>query len=101
MKSISSPSFSFWPILLADTIPLLESADPKIPSNETAEIIHHLQTQFLPILEREREYQKLHDKSRILHNTRLDDVEKLIKLIQGASARNLSRMFIMENTIAL
>lgn len=93
--------FSFWPILLADTIPLLESADPKIPSKESIQIVHHLETQFLPILDRERDYQKLHDKSRILHNTRLEDVEKLIKLIRGASARNLSRMLIIENTIAL
>lgn len=93
--------FSFWPILIADTIPLLESADPKIPSRESVQIIHHLETQLLPILHREREYQKIHDKSRILHNTRLDDVDKLIKLIRGASARNLSRMLIIENTIAL
>lgn len=93
--------FSFWPILLADTIPLLESADPKIPPRETVQIIHHLETQFLPILERERKHQKIHGESRILHNTRLDDVDKLVKLIRGASARNLARMLIIENTVAL
>lgn len=46
--------FSFWPSLLIDTIPLLESKDPKILSKETSAILHHLESELVPLIEKKK-----------------------------------------------
>ncbi|GAB0090027.1 Nuclear pore complex protein Nup85 [Sergentomyia squamirostris] len=100
LDSRITPEF-FWPTLLADTIPLLESSDPKIPSKETTQIIHHLESGFLPLVEKAKNNLTTNGemKTPILNNTRLEEIEKLITLLRMAASRNLARMLIIENTV--
>ncbi|XP_037941572.1 nuclear pore complex protein Nup75-like [Teleopsis dalmanni] len=44
----------FWPSLLIDTIPLLESKDPKILSKETCAILYHLESELVPLIEKKK-----------------------------------------------
>ncbi|XP_059608991.1 nuclear pore complex protein Nup75 [Phlebotomus argentipes] len=100
LDSRITPEF-FWPTLLADTIPLLESSDPKIPSKETTQIIHHLEAEFLPLVDKVRSSSAISGESRtpILNHSRLEDIDQLIRLLRMAAARNLARMLIIENTV--
>ena len=103
--------FSFWPSLLADTIPLLEFKEPIIPSRETYTILHQLDTDLVPIIEQRKRIRKaklgaahgddenlaLNEKfTANLLNNYTDDLVKLLRL---ACARNLARAFIIEKTI--
>lgn len=45
---------SFWPSLLIDSIPLLESKDPKILSKETCAILQHLETELVPLIDKKK-----------------------------------------------
>uniref|UniRef100_A0A1B0EYK0 Nuclear pore complex protein Nup85 n=1 Tax=Lutzomyia longipalpis TaxID=7200 RepID=A0A1B0EYK0_LUTLO len=100
LDSRITPEF-FWPTLLSDTIPLLESSDPKIPSKETTQIIHHLEAAFVPLVEKLQSKTAVNGemKTPILNYSRLEDIEELIKLLRMAAARNLARMLIIENTV--
>ncbi|XP_055693770.1 nuclear pore complex protein Nup75 [Lutzomyia longipalpis] len=100
LDSRITPEF-FWPTLLSDTIPLLESSEPKIPSKETTQIIHHLEAAFVPLVEKLQNKTAVNGemKTPILNYSRLEDIEELIKLLRMAAARNLARMLIIENTV--
>lgn len=87
----------FWPTLLIDTIPLLESKDPKIPSKETNIILHHLESDLVPLIEKKKNMKELN----ILGDYRIDKIEEIVKLIRFACARNLARAFVIENTIVV
>lgn len=92
------PEF-FWPALLADTIPLLEHNEPIIPTKETFIIMHHLESDLIPYMEKmkkERQQNDQHDKELDLMNGCPDDLVQLLRL---ACARNLSRAMIIENTL--
>lgn len=91
----------FWPSLLIDTIPLLESKDPKILAKETCAILNHLESQLVPLIERKK---KILDKNpnasiNILKDYRIENIEEIISLLRLACARNLSRAIIIENTV--
>lgn len=110
-------SCSFWPSLLADTIPLLEFKEPVIPTKETYTILHHLEWDLVPMIEKRKEQlrgsrkmdengdengdidnQALLPKfsSNLLNNC----TDDLVKMLRLACARNLARAFIIENTVA-
>lgn len=100
-------SFSFWPSLLADAIPLLEYKEPIIPTEETYRILHHLESDLIPFIEKQS---KLTDKKK---TTNLDKSaedtlnllngcpDNLIEMVRLACARNLSRAMIIENTLVI
>ena len=92
--------FSFWPSLLADTIPLLESKEPQFSSKETYSILHHLENQLLPMVEKRMELLKMGkiETLQLLNDCRIENILDMNKLIRLACARNLSRALIIENT---
>lgn len=92
----------FWSSLLADTIPLLEFKEPIIPSKETFTILHHLENDLMPLIEKKKkEWQKSGKTSDdpILSNTLHGKPEDLIQLLRLSCARNISRALIIENTL--
>lgn len=101
LDSKITPPF-FWPCLLSDTIPLLETKEPIIPTKETLTILHHLTHDLLPLIEKEKKLVK-EGKSKsdntIIENTINGKPEDLVQLLRLACARNLGRSLIIENTI--
>ncbi|XP_055531469.1 nuclear pore complex protein Nup75 [Wyeomyia smithii] len=116
LDSKITPNY-FWPSLLADTIPLLEFKEPVIPTKETYTILHHLEWDLVPMIEKRKEQLKATDSKKMhvdgddegndqqaliakfssnLLNNCTDDLVKLLRL---ACARNLARAFIIENTV--
>lgn len=116
LDSKITPSY-FWPSLLADTIPLLEFKEPVIPTKETYTILHHLEWDLVPMIEKRKEQlrgtRKVADtgedeadidsqallpkfSSNLLNNC----TDDLVKMLRLACARNLARAFIIENTVA-
>lgn len=94
------PEF-FWPSLMADAIPLLEHNEPIIPSKETHIIMHHLESDLIPFLEktkREASKKRNADEEDSELNLINGCPEDLIQLLRLACARNLSRAMIIENT---
>lgn len=92
------PEF-FWPSLLADAIPLLEHNEPIIPSKETYVIMHHLESDLIPYVEKvKREEKKQRSESDEELNLMNGCPEDLVQLLRLACARNLSRAMIIENT---
>lgn len=92
------PEF-FWPSLMADAIPLLEHNEPIIPTKETYVIIHHLESDLIPFIEklkREEDNKSKEDQHEL--NLINGCPEDLIQLLRLACARNLSRAMIIENT---
>lgn len=91
----------FWPSLLIDTIPLLESKDPKILAKETCAILNHLESQLVPLIEKKRKLfaKDPHVAVNILKDYRIENIEEIINLLRLACARNLSRAIIIENTV--
>lgn len=95
----------FWSSLLADTIPLLEFKEPIIPSKETLTILHHLENDLMPLIEKKKETIKRNEVSDgeledpILANTLHGRAEDLVQLLRLSCARNLSRALIIENTL--
>ncbi|XP_055612851.1 nuclear pore complex protein Nup75 isoform X2 [Uranotaenia lowii] len=57
LDSKITPNY-FWPSLLADTIPLLEFKEPVIPTKETYTILHHLEWDLVPMIEKRKEQLK-------------------------------------------
>lgn len=93
------PEF-FWPTLMADAIPLLEHGEPIIPTKQTYVILHHLESDLIPFLDRikinlHKEKVDGEDDELNLINGCPDDLVQLLRL---ACARNLSRAMIIENT---
>ncbi|XP_053965404.1 nuclear pore complex protein Nup75 [Anastrepha ludens] len=100
LESKITPEY-FWPSLLIDSIPLLESKDPKILSKETCAILHHLESELVPLIDKKKKrLEKYPDESvEILKDYRIENIEEIINLLRLACARNLSRAIIIENTI--
>lgn len=94
------PEF-FWPSLMADAIPLLEHSEPIIPTKQTYVIMHHLESDLIPFVER----MKRKAPREIVEGEEDDEMnlingcpEDLVQLLRLACARNLSRAMIIENT---
>ncbi|XP_055377669.1 nuclear pore complex protein Nup75 [Condylostylus longicornis] len=85
----------FWPTLLFDAVPLLESKDPKIPSRETCIILQHLETNLIPLIEKRRHLEN----PKIFKDYRIENIEEIVKLLRLACARNLARALVIENTV--
>lgn len=92
------PEF-FWPSLMADAIPLLEHNEPIIPTKETYIIMHHLESDLIPFIEKLKKEESMKDGE---HESELNLMngcpQDLIQLLRLACARNLSRAMIIENT---
>lgn len=99
LNSKITPEY-FWPSLLIDSIPLLESKDPKMPSKETFVILQHLEMELTPLIERsKKQMEKAGDKQpHILKDYRMENIDEIVKLIRLACARNLARAIVIENT---
>lgn len=92
---------SFWPSLLADAIPLLESKEQHFSSKETYVILHHLEHQLLPLIEKKK---RLFESGKsetldILNDCRIEHIDDIVKLLRLSCARNLARSLIRENTV--
>ncbi|XP_011200003.2 nuclear pore complex protein Nup75 [Bactrocera dorsalis] len=100
LESKITPEY-FWPSLLIDSIPLLESKDPKILSKETCAILQHLETELVPLIDKKKKrLEKYPDEPiNILKDYRIENIEEIINLLRLACARNLSRAIIIENTV--
>uniref|UniRef100_A0A1B0F9J0 Nuclear pore complex protein Nup85 n=1 Tax=Glossina morsitans morsitans TaxID=37546 RepID=A0A1B0F9J0_GLOMM len=92
-RMLISPRLVFWPSLLVDVIPLLESKDPKIFFKETCCILQHLENNLMPRIEKRKKHMEKHpnESINILKHFRLDNVEQIINLASLACVRNLSR----------
>lgn len=116
--------YSFWPSLLIDALPLLESEDPKIFSKETIAILQHLEMELVPLIERNKlntakfnnvsqnssiyaiklsqflpfPHLKQQSSKTVFSDYRVENVEEILDLMRLACARNLSRAMIIENT---
>lgn len=90
------PSF-FWPTLMADVIPLLEYADPILPSKETYIIMEHIENDLIPALD------EIKKSTNAEHKEGLNMINgcpnELIQLLRLACTRNLSRALMIENTL--
>ncbi|KAH8401109.1 hypothetical protein KR009_003119, partial [Drosophila setifemur] len=89
----------FWPSLLIDTMPLLESKDPKIFYKETVAILHHIETELVPIIERDVDKYGNHHTETVFKDYRVENIDEILNLMRLACARNLARAMIIENTI--
>ncbi|XP_034478529.1 nuclear pore complex protein Nup75 [Drosophila innubila] len=91
----------FWPSLLIDALPLLESEDPKIFSKETIAILQHLEMELVPLIERNKlntaKFNNQTSKT-VFKDYRVENVEEILDLMRLACARNLARALIIENT---
>ncbi|KAH8299678.1 hypothetical protein KR044_004541, partial [Drosophila immigrans] len=91
----------FWPSLLIDALPLLESEDPKIFFKETIAILQHLEMELVPLIERNKlntaKFMN-HTSKTIFKDYRVENVEEILDLMRLACARNLARAMIIENT---
>lgn len=92
------PEF-FWPSLLADTIPLLEHNEPIIPSKETYIIMHHLESDLVPYLEKVKKEKETKQQPETELNLLNACSDNLVEMLKMACARNLSRAMIIENTL--
>lgn len=119
LDSKIAPSY-FWPTMFADTFSLLESTDPVFSTKETHKIMHHLENNLMPLLERLRKqiknatYQtvdgnQIAEWEPLLRNTAaaqnataeislVEKITQVIKVIRSSCIRNLSRAIILENT---
>lgn len=87
--------------MLADTIPMLESKEPQFSSKETYRILQHLENQLIPLIDKKKAYLAAGktDVLNLLNDCRIENIEDMVRLIRLACARNLSRAFIIENTV--
>ncbi|XP_068148193.1 nuclear pore complex protein Nup75 [Drosophila tropicalis] len=94
----------FWPSLLIDAVPMLESKDPKIFSQETVAILRHLETELVPLIERNKRktatFSNQSSKT-VFKDFRVENIEEILNLMRLACARNLSRALIIEKTLSL
>lgn len=100
--------------MLADSIALLESKDPIIPAKGTYVIMHYLESQLIPLIEKKKKQMEKENMDmevdvetfkNVLQlkcgssSNKVDNIEELVKLIRLACARNLARALIIENTV--
>lgn len=92
---------SFWPSLLADAIPLLESKQPQFSSKETHIIMHHLENQLVPLIRKRNRMAKAQNANslNLMTDYRIENIDEMVTLLRLACARNLARAFIIENTV--
>lgn len=92
--------FSFWPSLLADAIPLLEAKEQHFTSKDTYVILHHLEHQLIPLIDKKKQIvQSGKAKTlNLLNDCRIEHVDEIVKLLRLSCARNLARSLIHENT---
>ncbi|KAH8320516.1 hypothetical protein KR067_004739, partial [Drosophila pandora] len=100
LESKITPEY-FWPSLLIDSMPLLESKDPKIFSKETVAILHHIETELVPIIERNTDKFGEHHTETVFKDYRVENIDEILNLMRLACARNLARAMIIENTMPL
>ncbi|XP_016985980.1 nuclear pore complex protein Nup75 [Drosophila rhopaloa] len=98
LESRITPDY-FWPSLLIDSMPLLESKDPKIFAKETVAILHHIETELVPIIERDVTKYGKHHTETVFKDYRVENVDEILNLMRLACARNLARALIIENTM--
>ncbi|KAH8280600.1 hypothetical protein KR018_012058, partial [Drosophila ironensis] len=98
LQSKITPDY-FWPSLLIDAMPLLESKDPKIFSKETVSILHHIETELVPLIERNVARYGEHNTETVFKDYRVENVNEILNLMRLACARNLARAVIIENTV--
>jgi nuclear pore complex protein Nup85 len=80
----------------------LEYKEPIIPSKETFIILHHLEANWLPLLEKKKNSKITNEKvANNLVDSRTSEDSNLISLLRLACARNLSRAFIIEKSMAM
>lgn len=94
------PEF-FLPSLMADTIPFLEHNEPIIPTKETCIVLHHLESDLIPYLEKKKQEKKHQENGTEEKELNLINgcSEDLVQLLRLACARNLSRAMIIENSL--
>ncbi|XP_022228902.2 nuclear pore complex protein Nup75 [Drosophila obscura] len=97
LNSKITPDY-FWPSLLIDTVPLLESKDPKIFSKETVAILHHMETELVPIIERNTNQLGHNNAESVFKDYRVENVDEILNIMRLACARNLARALVIENT---
>lgn len=96
--------YSFWLSLLADAIPLLESAEPQFSAKETYNILQHLENELLPLVAEHKRQLAAGTRPttpNCLNDFRIDNVEQVVQLLRLACARNLSRALIIEQSSAM
>ncbi|XP_030379177.1 nuclear pore complex protein Nup75-like [Scaptodrosophila lebanonensis] len=100
LDSKITPTY-FWPSLLMDSLPLLESKDPKLFSKETITILRYLELELEPLIERNKretaEFAFQTSKT-VLRDYRVENIEELVRMLRYACSRNLARTFIIEGT---
>uniref|UniRef100_T1GZG6 Uncharacterized protein n=1 Tax=Megaselia scalaris TaxID=36166 RepID=T1GZG6_MEGSC len=81
-------------------MPLLESNIPQIPSKETSIILHHVESDLMPLIERKKNKVRENPDSPVdlIKDYRIENIDEIVKLLRLACARNISRAFIIENT---
>lgn len=86
--------------MFADTLPMLEAVDPIFSSKETYKIMHYLENQLVPLLEKKKELLAKGKENAVkwLSDSRIENISDMLKLIRMACIRNLSRALIIENT---
>lgn len=119
LDSKIAPSY-FWPTMFADTFSLLESSDPVFSTKETHKIMHHLENNLIPLLDKLRKqiknatYQTIDDneiaeweplvrKSAATQNgtaeiSLVEKIAEVVQVLRSSCIRNLSRAIILENT---
>lgn len=119
LDSKIAPSY-FWPTMFADTFSLLECSDPVFSSKETHKIMHHLENNLMPLLDKLRKQiqnathrtvdsQQIVEWEPLLRTSAaaqsgpaevslVEKITQVIKVIRSSCIRNLSRAIILENT---
>lgn len=114
--------------MFADTFAMLEASDPIFSAKETQKIMHYLESQLVPLLNKFRksikngntpdgsstrmaewepllqkavdvQQHKASNSTGISKTSLVDNISFMIKIIRCACIRNLSRSIILENTV--
>lgn len=120
LDSKIAPSY-FWPSMFADTISLLEAPDPIFSAKETHKIMHHLENNLVPLVDKLRKAPSGDETTELNHHQKnwepllqkaneiqksgqssqislIENISFMVKIIRCACIRNLSRSIILENT---
>lgn len=121
LDSKIAPAY-FWPSMFADTFAMLEATDQIFSAKETQKIMHHLENQLVPLMEKLKKcitneidseqyaiklaeweplLQKASDAKEVNSTMKVSlvgNISNMIKIIRCACIRNLSRAIILENT---
>ncbi|KAH8252807.1 hypothetical protein KR032_001916, partial [Drosophila birchii] len=98
LESKITPNY-FWPSLIIDALPLLESRDPKIFAKETVTILHHIETALVPIIEQDKDKHGKDHSAALFKDYRAENIADIMNFMRLACARNLARALIFENTM--